>query len=68
MLSNGRLLTSFETLGKVIDCELLVGKARPALMVQPSQLLQDLGMIRAVLENSLICVLGGSILYEKGST
>ena len=57
-------LTSFETLCEVGDGKILVGKARAALMIQPAELLQNLGMIRAIIEDPLVSVLGCAVLHK----
>lgn len=58
------LLTSFETLGEVRNGQVLVGEARAALVIQPTQLLQHLGVVGAILEDPLVSVLGSAVLIK----
>lgn len=52
----------FQTLGEVRDGCVLVGKGRTRLMIQPTELLQDFGVVRVVFQYTLVGVLCSVVL------
>jgi len=52
-----RKLTSYQTLGQILDCEILVLEGGTILVVEPSQLLKNLGVTR-IIHNMLVGIFG----------
>ena len=53
---------SFQTFGEVGDCGVLIGKGGTRLVIEPTELLQDFGVIGIVLQYTLVRVLSSVIL------
>ncbi len=61
------MLTCFETFRQVLNCKVLILKRRAILMIQPSELLQHLGMTTVVGDYTLVGVLRTDVLHAAVS-
>jgi hypothetical protein len=57
---NGR--TVLQTLGQIRDGGVLIGEARLALVVEPSELLKDLGVLGIFVKDAFVGFLGQDVL------
>lgn len=51
----------------MLDRQLLIGEGRLPLMVEPSELLEDFGMVRVLLKDAFVRLLGEDVLEGKQS-
>ena len=59
--------TSLETLCQILNCQILIPERRIGLMMQPSELLEDLCVMGLVLDDALVSVFCAVILGERVS-
>ena len=62
------MLTRLEALRQILDGQLLVLERGAVLVVQPTELLQHLRMVRVLLHDTLICVSCADVLKLERQT
>ena len=62
------LRTSLEALGQILDGEFLVLERGAVLVIQPPELLENLGVVRVLLHDTLICVSCADVLKLERQT
>jgi hypothetical protein len=59
------LLTSFETLGQILDSGVLVLERRAVLMVEPTELLKNFGVARVLGDDPFVGIFSADILKKR---
>lgn len=56
------ILTRLKTLRQVLNSQFLILETRAILVVQPTKLLQNLGMVWIIVHNTFVSILGTTML------